>query len=751
MVTDSDQPTEEHRPLPAGVPQTIGHYKIQSVIASGGMGTVYKAVQEKPRRAVAVKVMKAGLASGSALRRFEYESQLLGRLRHPGIAQIFEAGTHNDGTGDLPYFAMEYIPNAKAITDYVKTKKLPTRKRVELFTQVCDAVHHGHQKGIVHRDLKPGNILVGPNGNVRVIDFGVARSTDSDMALTGMQTDVGQLIGTVQYMSPEQCEADPHDVDTRSDVYALGVVLYEILCDALPYRLDNTPIYEATRLIRETQPQRPSTLDAKLRGDLETIVLKALEKDRDRRYQSTAELAQDLRRYLSGDAIMARPASLGYQLRVFARRNRGLLVAMATVVLALVAGAVVSTALYFRGETSRLQAEQQQQKAEAAQTYLGDIVSAINPVEFGEQIRVSDLLDRFGEQIEERFGDQPEVEATVRTSLAGNYMFLNIMHRSDSSDRYWKASEDHMTRAVQLRKKALGENHPETIETLEMMAMAFGFSRRHGRAEETRRELLAILERSQGPTHLDTLSAGSELASILRKRDKFDEAESMLRWVVDERTKQLGAEDPSTVSALSSLAVTLQGQRKLDEAEELTERVLEVQRRISEPDSKPIQSAISAMANIWVAKGQIARAVDLYDSPFDGGGLGVEHWFGESPGSADISWATPTLIVFWEPWCPYTYAYVPQLQQLYDTYGEQLQFVGMTSVNRGSSEQMALDFIDSNELTFRNARYDGQIFKDFGFTGYPAAVAIRDGQVVWKGHPNRITPAFLDGLVGAGG
>jgi serine/threonine protein kinase len=208
-MTDETRHTEsEATPLDAAagkrqtsdsppIPKKIGQYTIRRVIATGGMGVVYEALQEKPRRTVALKVMKSGIASTSALRRFEYESQLLARLQHPGIAQVYEAGTHDDGTGPIPYFAMEYIPNARPITEYAEQKKLGTRERMQLFAQVCDAVHHGHQKGIIHRDLKPGNILVNPQGQVKVIDFGVARSTDSDMALTTLQTDVGQLIGTL--------------------------------------------------------------------------------------------------------------------------------------------------------------------------------------------------------------------------------------------------------------------------------------------------------------------------------------------------------------------------------------------------------------------------------------------------------------------------------------------------------------------------------------------------------------------------
>ncbi len=319
--------------------EQVGHYRIRRVIASGGMGTVYEATQDSPRRVVAVKVMKPGVASRSAMRRFEFEAHILGRLRHPGIAQIYEAGTHTDDNGSVPYFAMEYIANASPITRFVTEKRLGTRERVALFGQVCDAVHHGHQKGVIHRDLKPSNILVDAAGQVKIIDFGVARGTDADLALTTLETDVGQLIGTLQYMSPEQCAGDPHDIDIRSDVYALGVVFFELLTGQLPYDVREKAIHEATRVIREEQPARLSTLDRTLRGDVETIALKALEKDRARRYQSAADFAQDLQRYLVNKPIHARPPSVVYRFRKFVRRRRVPLATAAAIALALGVGA----------------------------------------------------------------------------------------------------------------------------------------------------------------------------------------------------------------------------------------------------------------------------------------------------------------------------------------------------------------------------------------------------------------------------
>ena len=334
-------------------PVRIGQYTIKSEIASGAMGTVYLAVQDTPRRTVALKMMKQGITSKSALRRFEFESQILARLRHPNIAQVYEAGTHDDGHGGVPYFAMEYIANAKTVVEYIAYKRLSTRQRLELFVKICDAVHHGHQKGIIHRDLKPGNILVDSTGEPRIIDFGVARSTDSDLAVTTLQTNVGQLVGTLQYMSPEQCDADPHDLDTRSDIYALGVVLFEILCEQLPYDVSRVAIFEASQLIREGVPTKPSSIKKTLRGDVETITLKAMDKNRDRRYQSAAELSRDIRRYLANEPIEARPPSVVYQLHLFARRHRALFAATVTVGVVLVVATVVSIVFAARANVAQ--------------------------------------------------------------------------------------------------------------------------------------------------------------------------------------------------------------------------------------------------------------------------------------------------------------------------------------------------------------------------------------------------------------
>ncbi|MCH8251770.1 MAG: serine/threonine protein kinase [Planctomycetes bacterium] len=229
--------------------QRIGAFTIKRVIAAGGMGTVYEALQDDPKRTVALKVMHRNVTSHSALRRFQFESLVLGRLRHPNVAQVYSAGMHDEDGERVPYFAMEFVPEARTIIEYAKDRALDTRARLTLFIDVCDAVHHGHQKGVIHRDLKPGNVLVDSSGTVKVIDFGVARGTDADLAITTQQTYVGQLVGTMQYMSPEQCDGDPYDLDIRTDVYSLGVVLYELLAGVPPYDISGTTIYPPPLLL----------------------------------------------------------------------------------------------------------------------------------------------------------------------------------------------------------------------------------------------------------------------------------------------------------------------------------------------------------------------------------------------------------------------------------------------------------------------------------------------------------------------
>lgn len=353
----------------------FGAFRILSKVASGGMGVVYRAEQEHPRRIVAIKLLRRGLPGRSAVRRFQFEVQALGQLQHAGIAQIFEAGVQVDEGVSIPYFAMEYVEGGCSITSFAEEHKLSTRDRLRLFAQVCDAVHSGHQKGIIHRDLKPDNILVDRGGQPKVIDFGVARATDADIQVTTQFSEVGRFVGTLPYMSPEQLSGDPRQVDTRADVYSLGVVLYELLVGRLPVEGPWDSILDAIHAIREQQPRKLGTIDVSLRGDLETIAVKAIEKEKSRRYQSAAEFAADIHRFLGDEPISARPPTAMYQLRMFARRNHGLVRGAALGVAALLIGAVISVQQALIATSARDLAQREESQARY-QSYLAGIAAA---------------------------------------------------------------------------------------------------------------------------------------------------------------------------------------------------------------------------------------------------------------------------------------------------------------------------------------------------------------------------------------
>jgi len=321
----------------------VGGHRVVRQIGAGGMGVVYLAEQDKPKRTVVVKIIRPLLATPMMLRRFERESETLGRLHHPGIAQVYEAGMAETPVGALPYIAMEYV-DGEPLTAYVERRSLGVRERIELVAKVCEAVQHAHQRGVIHRDLKPGNILVEEGGTPKILDFGIARATAQDEHATTLLTDAGLLLGTLPYMSPEQVAGDPDAIDTRTDVYSLGVILYESLTGRLPYNLDSRSMLDAARIIREQSPARLSTANRTLRGEVEVIVGRALEKDRARRYQSAMALGDDLRRYLRGEPIEARRDSALYVLRKQLVRHHVAATAAGVVLVALIAFGVASAA-----------------------------------------------------------------------------------------------------------------------------------------------------------------------------------------------------------------------------------------------------------------------------------------------------------------------------------------------------------------------------------------------------------------------
>lgn len=361
------------------IPQQVGKYRVLRLIGHGGMGAVYEAEQENPKRRVALKMVRPGMGGPQLMKRLQREAHVLGLLQHPGIGQVYEAGFAVVGGVQQPYFAMEFI-HGLPLDAYADRRGLCDRARLELIARTCDAVHYAHERGIIHRDLKPGNICVvsegdgGPGagderfecgvsapcvdklrcaGQPKVLDFGVARLTDADRHLVTLQTEVGQLVGTLSYMSPEQIGGRSTDVDRRSDIYALGVILHELLSGDLPHDIRAHTIPEAARIIRDEEPSRLGSINAHLRGDIETIVAKAIEKDPQRRYQTAAEMAADIRRYLHDEPIRARPASGLYQFRKFARRHKGLVTGAVVAVAALVVGLAATSWLAIRESSAR--------------------------------------------------------------------------------------------------------------------------------------------------------------------------------------------------------------------------------------------------------------------------------------------------------------------------------------------------------------------------------------------------------------
>ena len=320
-------------PTSPPLPDSVGPYAIRRRLGAGGMGIVYEGEQRNPNRPVAVKVVRGGPhVDEYRLKLFQREVQTLARLKHPAIAAIYEAGRADDGQH---YFAMELV-RGRQLNDYVQEGGISRPRRLELFCKICDAINYAHQRGVIHRDLKPSNIIVEPDGNPKVLDFGLARISDTGEGHTVSGTEIGLLRGTLPYMSPEEASGRTDESDVRSDVYSLGVVLYELLTDQLPYTASRAALHEAVRTICEEAPRKPSSIDRTLRGDLETIILKALEKERGRRYQSAAALGEDIKRYLTDQPILARRASAVYRIRKLVVRHRvvcTVVVAMCFVVL----------------------------------------------------------------------------------------------------------------------------------------------------------------------------------------------------------------------------------------------------------------------------------------------------------------------------------------------------------------------------------------------------------------------------------
>jgi len=695
----------------------IGRYTVRRVIASGGMGTVLEAVQDEPRRVVALKIMKGGIETPDALRRFQFEAQLLARLRHPGIAQIYEAGTHDDGSGPMPYFAMEYIPNAKPITEAVEARRMGLRERLELFAKVCDAVHHGHQKGIVHRDIKPGNVLVDSDGAPHVIDFGVARASDSDAATPDSQTEVGTLVGSVAYMSPEQFDADPHDLDMRSDVYSLGLVLYEVLAGKRPYEVPRGRIHEAARIVREIQPLPLRKARPDVPVEVETIVAKALEKDREQRYQSAYGLAEDLRRFLRGDPIAAAPPSAAYQLRVFARRHKPLMAGVAAAFLALIVGGVVVTSMYLRSERSRAMAEKERARAEKAIEFLTSTLESIDPEDYTHVPTMGDLVQAMSERIEGAFPDDPLVEADLQRTIAWGFQ----------PEFNWQAIQDHLERAVALRKGA-GETTGPKLELLYRdLRVIYEVRGDLPSKIEASRELVRLREAEHGPDDPGTLAATYDLAEALAADSRLAEAAEVAERAFAGRRRTLGDMDPATLESDAQIAWLLLARGENTEAEARNRALLDRCRSALGEAHALTRTARSQLAATLILQGKLDGAVATYGNRPMPDEIDVEKRY---QGVPDLR-ARTEMMVFWETWCPFSQRTVPRLENLHLRY-RNLDVVGVTQTRPPSNDGEVMRFIETKGITFPVAKGGPVTYSYFDVRGTPWIVIGYRGRLVWE-------------------
>ncbi len=602
-----------------GPGSVIGRYRLLEAIGEGGFGTVYMAEQQEPvRRKVALKIIKLGMDTKQVIARFEAERQALAMMEHPNIARVLDAGATDTGR---PYFVMELVKGVP-MDEYCDQESLSTNERLELFVQICRAVQHAHQKGVIHRDIKPSNVMVTMHDGQpvpKVIDFGIAKATSARLTERTLFTEYHQLVGTPEYMSPEQAEMSELDIDTRSDIYSLGVLLYELLTGTTPFnshQLRRGGYGEIQRIICEQEPPKPSTrlsslatarsranggapdddsaslpdiarqrrtdptsLTKSLRGDLDWIVMKALEKDRTRRYETANELALDVERHLSNEPVTASPPGAGYRFHNLVKRNRGTVVAASLVIASLVLGIAGTSAGMVRAVRAERDAEEKAQIAESVNDFLNqDLLATVVPVAQDNPDQVFVIrraLDVATERIDEacrdggRYADQPLVEASIRGTLGETYRRLGA----------YADAEPHARRAVEICRNVLGEDHPNSLEAMKCLATAFVDEGRFNEAEALYLNRVETHIRILGEEHLETIGSMKDLAVVYCGQGRFAEAEPLIIKSIEIERRVWGDDGAPVLAPFDDLARRHLGPGRHDEAMTLYAKAIEIARR----------------------------------------------------------------------------------------------------------------------------------------------------------------------------